>query len=136
MGLIDLCLIDVCVITATTMPVAIGMVEIAAVETHRTAQRVHVSTVLLSVRGHVPSQIGLVMGLYILNYLWLSSLLDETVKSTITCRFCDDNNNLCGCDWDGGDCCGAANNYKYCNDCACLDPDLACPSDVSVAVLD
>ena len=40
--------------------------------------------------------------------------------------FCDDNNNNCGCDWDGGDCCGDSGKgkqYSYCDDCACLDPD-------------
>merc|ERR1712032_1762500 len=36
---------------------------------------------------------------------------------------CDDKNNNCGCDWDGGDCCGKKNNYKYCQTCACLDPE-------------
>merc|ERR1712037_557423 len=28
--------------------------------------------------------------------------------------FCDDNNNVGGCAWDGGDCCGAKANIKYC----------------------
>jgi len=37
--------------------------------------------------------------------------------------FCDDENNNCGCDWDGGDCCGSANHYQHCTKCACLDPD-------------
>ena len=32
---------------------------------------------------------------------------------------CDDVNNFCGCDWDGGDCCGAKKNYKYCKTCKC-----------------
>jgi len=38
---------------------------------------------------------------------------------------CDDENNHCGCNWDGGDCCGttADYNYDYCTDCDCLDPD-------------
>ena len=36
-------------------------------------------------------------------------------------KYCDDSNNNCGCNWDGGDCCGTANNYKYCKDCKCLD---------------
>ena len=27
---------------------------------------------------------------------------------------CDDNNNNKGCDYDGGDCCGAQVNKKYC----------------------
>merc|ERR1711934_585820 len=34
---------------------------------------------------------------------------------------CDDNNNNCGCQYDGGDCCGAVNK-KYCKECKCLDP--------------
>ena len=45
--------------------------------------------------------------------------------------FCDDGNNVCGCDWDGGDCCDASGKVKqfsYCSDCMCLDPfELACP---------
>jgi len=37
---------------------------------------------------------------------------------------CDMNNNICGCGWDGGDCCGDDKNYQYCGDsCACIDPD-------------
>lgn len=39
--------------------------------------------------------------------------------------FCDDGNNHCGCDWDGGDCCGQESQYTYCTDCECLDPTLA-----------
>merc|ERR1712072_1142628 len=40
---------------------------------------------------------------------------------------CDDNNNNCGCDYDGGDCCvkslgGKPVNKKYCKQCKCLDP--------------
>ena len=40
--------------------------------------------------------------------------------------FCDDNNNNCGCDWDGGDCCGVSGKgkqYNFCTDCDCLDPE-------------
>jgi len=40
---------------------------------------------------------------------------------------CDDANNNCGCDYDGGDCCpkslGKAVSTKYCKECKCLDPD-------------
>ena len=53
--------------------------------------------------------------------------------------FCDDANNHCGCDWDGGDCCGESNNYNFCNDeytnaagvmigCSCQDPDFVAPA--------
>merc|ERR1719183_376770 len=39
---------------------------------------------------------------------------------------CDDENNNCGCDYDGGDCCENATrgavNKKYCNLCQCKDP--------------
>ena len=35
--------------------------------------------------------------------------------------FCDDLNNVCGCDWDGGDCCSGL--LTYCKDCECRDPD-------------
>merc|ERR1712025_466026 len=37
---------------------------------------------------------------------------------------CDDNNNNCGCNWDGGDCCGANVGIKYCKTCECLDPAI------------
>ena len=39
----------------------------------------------------------------------------------------DDNNNNCGCEWDGGDCCGTENKYEapYCTECECLDPSKA-----------
>lgn len=35
---------------------------------------------------------------------------------------CDDQNNVCGCDWDGGDCCGTKRNFQYCTHCECRDP--------------
>merc|ERR1711939_27423 len=35
---------------------------------------------------------------------------------------CDDANNFCGCDWDGGDCCGPKKTYTYCTACTCADP--------------
>ena len=39
-------------------------------------------------------------------------------------KTCDDDNNHCGCGWDGGDCCGTTKDYDYlyCNKCKCLDP--------------
>ncbi len=37
--------------------------------------------------------------------------------------FCDDVNNVCGCAWDGGDCCDADSKFDYCSSCECLDPD-------------
>merc|ERR1712048_776498 len=43
-------------------------------------------------------------------------------KSLFKDNFCDDENNNCGCGWDGGDCCGAVNK-KYCKDCGCKDPN-------------
>jgi hypothetical protein len=45
--------------------------------------------------------------------------------------FCDDNNNNCGCGWDGGDCCGIsgkAKQFQYCSACECLDPGAYCAS--------
>ena len=33
--------------------------------------------------------------------------------------YCDDGNNNCGCDYDGGDCCGPNANKDYCDDCKC-----------------
>ena len=41
--------------------------------------------------------------------------------------FCDDANNVCGCDWDGGDCCGGSVDFRYCTECNCLDPNFVCP---------
>merc|ERR1712000_274900 len=40
---------------------------------------------------------------------------------------CDDKNNNCGCEYDGGDCCTSTNvkgevNTNYCTACECLDP--------------
>ena len=51
--------------------------------------------------------------------------------------FCDDENNNCGCDWDGGDCCRAHSNKKFCSDCLCLEPKdchkwLCNPTDVTI----
>jgi len=36
---------------------------------------------------------------------------------------CDDQNNVCGCNWDGGDCCDKKKNYEYCTHCGCRDPN-------------
>ena len=36
--------------------------------------------------------------------------------------YCDDNNNIWLCDWDGGDCCGENVLTNYCVACECLDP--------------
>merc|ERR1711981_516975 len=48
---------------------------------------------------------------------------------------CDDDNNNCGCGWDGGDCCGASGDKRqwiYCSKCKCQDPKFKktnkCPS--------
>ena len=44
--------------------------------------------------------------------------------------YCDDDNNNCGCEWDGGDCCGSnvltGGNVltDYCSACECLQPGL------------
>ena len=38
-------------------------------------------------------------------------------------NYCDDANNNCGCEWDGGDCCGSNVNTAYCSSCQCLDPN-------------
>ena len=37
-------------------------------------------------------------------------------------NYCHDENNNCGCEWDGGDCCGDNVNTQYCSACECLDP--------------
>jgi len=40
---------------------------------------------------------------------------------------CDDDNNNCGCGYDGGDCCAKSLKKavvkKYCKECKCLDPN-------------
>ena len=40
--------------------------------------------------------------------------------------YCDDGNNNEGCNWDGGDCCGGDDDFTYCTECACLDPNAPC----------
>ena len=38
--------------------------------------------------------------------------------------YCDDGNNNCGCEYDGGDCCNPDANFSYCVfPCLCLDPE-------------
>ena len=47
-------------------------------------------------------------------------------------KLCDDENNIAGCDWDGGDCCGStkrAKQYKTCTDCKCRDCTYTWKSD-------
>ena len=46
-------------------------------------------------------------------------------------NWCDDMNNIEACNWDGGDCCGANVNTKYCTDCQCLDPNFCEDDDQS-----
>merc|ERR1712054_66368 len=55
---------------------------------------------------------------------------DKTQKCATACYVtkwagdgnCDDHNNTCGCNWDGGDCCSPKKNTKYCTHCGCKDP--------------
>merc|ERR1711981_1467107 len=35
-------------------------------------------------------------------------------------KWCDDENNNAGCEWDGGDCCGDDVKTQYCSACECL----------------
>ena len=48
-------------------------------------------------------------------------------------NFCDDENNIASCYWDGGDCCErrVPGWESYCSECACKDPGFlsACPSE-------
>ena len=37
---------------------------------------------------------------------------------------CDDMLNNCGCDYDGGDCCGNFVDTSHCRKCECLDPNF------------
>ena len=39
--------------------------------------------------------------------------------------FCDDNNNIASCAFDGGDCCGDNVDTSYCTECQCLDPSFS-----------
>ena len=48
--------------------------------------------------------------------------------------FCDDQNNNCGCEWDGGDCCGNNVKTKYCSACQCLDPNNATTTPVTTTL--
>merc|ERR1712187_205200 len=51
-------------------------------------------------------------------------------QSTGGDKYCDDDNNNCGCGWDGGDCCkktGNAKQFKYCYKCGCADPSFKEP---------
>merc|ERR1712210_332884 len=45
-----------------------------------------------------------------------------TVPQFIGDGNCDDENNNCGCKYDGGDCCGNAVKKAYCKECKCKDP--------------
>ena len=42
---------------------------------------------------------------------------------------CDDENNHCGCNWDGGDCCGISgkkDQFDWCDDCTCHKLETVC----------
>jgi len=64
------------------------------------------------------------------NYCTACECLDPAKQCTGTCgsphwkgdNWCDDENNNCGCEWDGGDCCGNDVKTTYCKECECLDP--------------
>jgi hypothetical protein len=43
---------------------------------------------------------------------------------------CDDEANIAGCSYDGGDCCGDCANTDLCNECTCHDGG-AMPLDIS-----
>ena len=38
--------------------------------------------------------------------------------------YCDDGNNNCGCEFDGGDCCNPHANMDYCSECKCIDDQI------------
>ena len=46
--------------------------------------------------------------------------------------YCDDNNNVAGCDWDEGDCCDPSADKSFCDDCECLDCTYTFNSDECV----
>ena len=41
-------------------------------------------------------------------------------------NYCHDENNNCGCEWDGGDCCGDNVNTQWCSACECLEHACEC----------
>ena len=43
-------------------------------------------------------------------------------------KYCDDENNNAGCDYDGGDCCGDEINTSYCFVCECFEGSTAAPT--------
>ena len=57
--------------------------------------------------------------------------LEDGIPCSETCgdpsrkanHYCDDVNNNCGCDWDGGDCCGPNRKIsnEYCSVCKCIE---------------
>ena len=38
--------------------------------------------------------------------------------------YCDDETNIEGCNFDGGDCCGVNKNTQYCTECLCYEQTL------------
>ena len=51
-------------------------------------------------------------------YLWQ----DWFLKLFLGDKYCDDENNHAGCEYDGGDCCGPSVKKNWCKVCQCLDP--------------
>jgi hypothetical protein len=51
-------------------------------------------------------------------------------------NYCDDANNKCGCDWDGGDCCGTEVRKKFCDICECLNPYWTMKTERPIVCLD
>eukprot|EP00750_Incisomonas_marina_P029260 INCI7084.4.p1 GENE.INCI7084.4~~INCI7084.4.p1 ORF type:complete len:1903 (+),score=332.97 INCI7084.4:664-5709(+) len=66
----------------------------------------------------------------------------DCTTATLGNKRCNPNNNVCGCGWDGGDCCGdsgQANQYTLCSVHAdgtcCVDPDEPATGEVVVEYL-
>jgi len=53
----------------------------------------------------------------------MGSCDDDEEESWKGDDYCDDITNNCGCEWDGGDCCGDNVNTDFCSACECLDPN-------------
>ena len=66
------------------------------------------------------------MSQYLCDFLsWIISLLDvdecDTALELIGNGFCNDEANIAGCSYDGGDCCKACINSEFCTECLCYD---------------
>ena len=69
------------------------------------------------------------MWIWFLTLIWVSKKKSKCLEECEVPEFqgdgyCDDENNMGACDWDGGDCCNnSIPDYDvFCSVCRCLDP--------------